>query len=40
MSISFASLKHLNLPISIKIPVDIWQIVYIYMAAILPNLIS
>ena len=25
--------KHLNLPISIKIPVTIWQIVYIYMTA-------
>ena len=35
-------LKHLNLPISIKIlvPVTIWQIVYIYMTAISPNLIS
>ena len=35
MSVSFASLKHLKLPISI-----IWQIVYIYMTAISPNLIS
>ena len=26
LSISFASLKHLNLPISIKMPVTIWQI--------------
>ena len=33
MSISFASLKHLNLPISTKIPVAIWQIVLIYMTA-------
>ena len=33
--------KHLNLPISIKIPVTIWQIVYIYMTAIRsPNSIS
>ena len=32
-------LKHLNLPISIKIPVAIWQIVYIYMTAIPSNLI-
>ena len=29
--------KHLNLPISIKIPVTIWQIVYIYMTAISPK---
>ena len=28
---------HLKLPISIKIPVTIWQIVYIYMTAISPN---
>ena len=34
MSISFASLKHPNLPIKIKIPVTIWQIVYIFMTAI------
>ena len=27
------SFKHLKLPISIKIPVTIWQIVYIYMTA-------
>ena len=27
--------KHLNLPISIKITVTIWQIVYIYMTATL-----
>ena len=26
----FSSFKHLKLPISIKIPVTIWQIVYIY----------
>ena len=31
--------KHLKLPISITIPVTIWQIVYIYMTAISPNLI-
>ena len=31
--------KHLELPISIQIPVTIWQIVYIYMTAISPNLI-
>ena len=35
-----SSFKHLNLPISIKILVTIWQIVYIYMTAISPNLIS
>ena len=29
--------KHLKLPISIKIPVTIWQIVYIYMTAISVN---
>ena len=40
MSISFAFLKHLNLSISIKIPVTIWQIVYIYTVALSPNLIS
>ena len=34
------SFKHLKLLISIKIPVTIWQIVYIYMTAISPNLIS
>ena len=33
------SFKHLKLPISIKIPVTFWQIVYIYMTAIPPNLI-
>ena len=36
----FSSFKHLKLSISIKIPVSIWQIVYIYMTAISPNLIS
>ena len=35
-----SSSKHLNLPISIKIPVIIRSIVYIYMTAISPNLIS
>ena len=40
MSIGFPLLKHLKLPISIKIPVTIWQIVYIYMTAISANLIS
>ena len=39
-SIAFTSFKHLNLPISIKILVITWQIVYIYMTAISPNLIS
>ena len=29
MSIGFASFKHLKLPISITIPVTLWQIVYI-----------
>ena len=33
-------LKHLKLPISIEIHLNIWQIVYIYMTAISPNLIS
>ena len=28
-----SSFKYVKLPISIKIPVTIWQIVYIYMAA-------
>ena len=28
MSIGFASFKHLKLPVSTKIPVTIWQIVY------------
>ena len=35
-----SSSKHLKLPINIKIPVTIGQIVYIYMAAISSNLIS
>ena len=35
-----SSFKHLKLPISIKIPVTIWQIVNIYMTVISPNLIS
>ena len=30
--------KHLTLPIRFKIPVMIWQKVYIYMTAISPNL--
>ena len=40
MSIAFAYFKHLKLPISIRIPVTILQIVYICMTAIAPNLIS
>ena len=36
----FLSLKHLKLPISIIIPVTIPQIVYIWITAIPPNLIS
>ena len=40
MPISFVSLNNLNLQISIEIHVTIWQIVYIYMTAISPNLIS
>ena len=42
MSISFASLRHLNLPINIKILVTIWQIVYICTCktAMSPNSIS
>ena len=35
-----SSFKHLQLPISTKTPVIIWQIVYIYMTAMSPNLIS
>ena len=35
--IRFVSLKHLTLPISIKIPATVWQIVYIYLTAISPN---
>ena len=38
-ALSISSFNHLKLPISIKIPVIIWQIVYIYMTAISPNLI-
>ena len=37
MSVGFASFKHHKLPISIKIPVTIWQIVYTYMTAKSPN---
>ena len=40
MSIVFASFKHPKLPISIKIPVPLLQIVYICMTAISPNLSS
>ena len=40
MSIVFAYFKHLNLSISIRIPVTIPQIVYICMTAIPPNSIS
>ena len=32
-----SSFKHLKLPISIEIPVTIWQSVNIYMTAISPN---
>ena len=32
--------KHIKLLTSIKIPVTIWQIVYTYMTAVSPNLIS
>ena len=35
-----SSFKHLKLPISIKIPVTIWQIADINMTAISQNLIS
>ena len=35
-----SSFKHLKMPISIKIPVTISQIVSIYITAISPNLIS
>ena len=34
-----SSFKHLKLSISIKIHVTIWQIVYIFITAISPNLI-
>ena len=37
MSIGVASFKHLEMPISIKIPVTLWQIVYIYMTALSMN---
>ena len=40
MSIVFTSFKHPKLPISIKIPVTLLQIVYICMIAISPNLSS
>ena len=40
MSIVFVSFKPSNLPIRVKIPVAILQIVYIYMTAISPNLSS
>ena len=40
MSIVFASFKHLELTISIKIPVTILQIVYICVTATSPNLSS
>ena len=38
--LALRSLQNLKLPISTKIPVTIWQIVYIYMTAISLNLIS
>ena len=34
MSIVFASLQHVKLPINVKLPVTIWQIVYLYMTAL------
>ena len=37
MSIVFTSFKHSKLPIRIKIPVTLLQIVYICMTAISPN---
>ena len=41
ISIVFTSfIKHLKLPNSTKLPVILWQIVYIYMTAISPSLIS
>ena len=40
LKIVFASFKHPKLPISIKIPVTLWQTVYISMTAISPNLSS
>ena len=38
MSIGFASFEHPKLPISIKIPVTVQQIVYICMTALSPIL--
>ena len=38
MHIVFTSFKHLKLPISIKIPATLLQIVYICIRAISPNL--
>ena len=40
IAVVFTSLKHLKLPISIKIPVTKQQIVFICMAAITSNSIS
>ena len=40
VSIVFTAFKHHKLPISIKIPVTLLPIVYMYMTAISPNLIS
>ena len=40
ISISFAPLNHLKLPISFKIPVTMEQIVYIYITAISPKIVS
>ena len=40
MYIDLESFRHLKLPLSIKIPVIMLQIVYIYMTAISLNLIS
>ena len=37
MSVVFTSFEHPKLPIIIKIPVTLLQIVYIYMAALSPN---
>ena len=36
---SDAPLEHVKLPINVKIPVTIWQIVHINMTALLSNLI-
>ena len=38
--IVFAPLQHVKLPINVKIPVTIWQIVYIYVTCLASNLIS